>query len=144
QSNQETTFAYPLTQAWPSACGQTKKQLLLILLLRHGLRLALGQSSALLILVLRHSLRLAVTPRNNFCLSSYSVIVFVLRSNQETTFAYPLTQAWPSSCARAKQCSAYPLTQAQPSSCGQTKKQLLLILLLRHSLRLAVKPRNNF
>src|SRR5690606_29845448 len=50
RSNQETTFAYPLTQAQPSSCGQTKKQLLLILLLRHSLRLALGQSSALLIL----------------------------------------------------------------------------------------------
>ncbi len=63
QSNQETTFAYPLTQAWPSSCGQTKKQLLLILLLRPGLRLA-------------------VKPRNNFCLSSYSGIAFVLRSGK--------------------------------------------------------------
>src|SRR5690606_37477340 len=77
------------------------------------------------ILLFRCNFRLAVKPRDNFCLSSYSGIAFVLRSNQETTFAYPLTHA-------------------QPSSCGQTKKQLLLILLLRHSLRLAVKPRNNF
>src|SRR5690606_14550477 len=100
QSNQETTFAYPLTQAWPSSCGQTKRQLLLILLLRHGLRLA-------------------VKPRNNFCLFSYSGMAFVLLSIKDTTFAYPLTQAW-------------------PSSCGQTKKQLLLILLLRHGLRLAL------
>ena len=78
-------------------------------------------------------------------LSSYSGIAFVLRSNQETTFAYPLTQAWPSSCARAKSINyCYPLTQAWPSSCSQTKRQLLLILLLRHSLRLTVKPRDNF
>ncbi len=78
-------------------------------------------------------------------ISFYSGVIFVLQSNQETTFAYPLTQAWPSSCARAKSINyCYPLTQAWPSSCSQTKRQLLLILLLRHSLRLTVKPRDNF
>src|SRR5690606_20393901 len=72
-------------------------------------------------------------------ISFYSGVIFVLQSNQETTFAYPLTQAWPSSCARAKSINyCYPLTQAWPSSCSQTKRQLLLILLLRHSLRLAL------
>src|SRR5690606_27501511 len=73
-SDQETTFAYPLTQAQPSSCGQPKKQLLLILLLRH-------------------ILCLAFKPRYKFCLSSYSGIAFVLRSNQDITFSYPLTQA---------------------------------------------------
>src|SRR5690606_6337239 len=78
-------------------------------------------------------------------ISFYSGVIFVLQSNQETTFAYPLTQAWPSSCARAKSIIyCYLFTQSWPSSCSQTKRQLLLILLLRHSLRLAVKPRNNF
>src|SRR5690606_15178504 len=63
QSNQETTFADPLTQAWHSFISQNNIKLLLILLLRHGLRLA-------------------VKPRDNFCLSSYSGIAFVLRSGK--------------------------------------------------------------